>query len=121
MRRATIAHMDNGLPVQCLSERDFLFPDADEKYVPEVLAYIHNYDVEKLNTLVLTQTPDEVVEAFPYLSDLEKKFACRALYDQWAGRLAAGCKPLPPHIMEWMRRQRFNGHAADDTPGTFDA
>ena len=24
------------LPVQCFSERDFLFPDADEKYVPEV-------------------------------------------------------------------------------------
>jgi hypothetical protein len=37
MRRATIAYMDNGLLVQCLSERDFLFPDADEKYVPEVL------------------------------------------------------------------------------------
>ena len=36
MRRPTIATMDNGLPVQCLSERDFLFPDADEKYVPDV-------------------------------------------------------------------------------------
>jgi len=36
--------MDNGLPVQCLSERDFLFPDADEKYVPEVLAYIQSTD-----------------------------------------------------------------------------
>ena len=40
MRRPTIATMDNGLPVQCLSERDFLFPDADEKYVPAVLAYM---------------------------------------------------------------------------------
>jgi hypothetical protein len=29
----------NGLPVQMLSRRDFLFPDADEKYVPAVLAY----------------------------------------------------------------------------------
>jgi hypothetical protein len=24
------------LPVQCLSQRDFLFPDAEEKYVPDV-------------------------------------------------------------------------------------
>ena len=44
MRRPTNASMDNGLPVQCLSERDFLFPDADEKYVPEVLAYIQSTD-----------------------------------------------------------------------------
>jgi hypothetical protein len=32
---------------------DFLFPDADEKSVPEVLAYIHSHDVETLNTLLL--------------------------------------------------------------------
>ena len=38
MRRPIIAYMDNGLPVQLLSRRDFLFPDADEKYVPPVLA-----------------------------------------------------------------------------------
>jgi hypothetical protein len=44
--------MDNGLPVQLLSRRDFLFPDADEKYVPAVLAYIHDTDVETLNTLL---------------------------------------------------------------------
>jgi hypothetical protein len=31
MRYPTIAYMDNGLPVQTLSRRDFLFPDADEK------------------------------------------------------------------------------------------
>ena len=49
MRRPTIATMDNGLPVQCLSERDFLFPDADEKYVPEVLAYIQSYDFKTFN------------------------------------------------------------------------
>ena len=24
------------LPVQCLSQRDFLFPNAEEKYVPDV-------------------------------------------------------------------------------------
>jgi hypothetical protein len=49
MRRPTIAYMDNGLPVQCLSERDFLFPDADEKYVPDARAYIHDTDVGTLN------------------------------------------------------------------------
>jgi hypothetical protein len=32
-----------------------------------------------------------------------------------------GWRGLPPHLMEWMTRQRFNGHAGDDTPGTFDA
>jgi hypothetical protein len=45
MRYPTIAYMDNGLPVQTLSRRDFLFPDADEQNVPEVLAYIHDTDV----------------------------------------------------------------------------
>jgi hypothetical protein len=57
MRRPTIAYMDNGLPVQCLSERDFLFPDADEKYVPEVLAYIHSYDVKlkQISTEIATR------------------------------------------------------------------
>ena len=52
MRRATIAYMDNGLPVQCFSERDFLFPDADEKYVPDVLAYIQSYDFKTFNALL---------------------------------------------------------------------
>jgi hypothetical protein len=39
----------------CFSERDFLFSDADEKYVPEALAYIHSYDVK------LKQIPTEIV------------------------------------------------------------
>ena len=50
MRHPTIAHMPNGLPVQCVSEWDFLFPDADEKYVPDVLAYIQSYDFKTFNT-----------------------------------------------------------------------
>jgi hypothetical protein len=73
-----------------------------------VLAYIHNYDVERLNTLLLTKTPPEVLATFPYLSDREKTFACRALFDQWAGRLAAGWKPLPSHLLEWMESQQTN-------------
>jgi hypothetical protein len=112
--------MDNGLPVQLLSRRDFLSPDADEKYVPAVLVYIHDTDVGTLNRMLYTQTPEEVVATFPYLSDLEKKVACRALFDQWAERLAAGGRPMLPHLMEWMRQQRFNGNAGDD-PGAFDA
>ena len=84
-------------------------------------AYIHNYDVKTLNTLLLTQTPKEVVATFSYLSDREKSFACRALFDQWAKCLGDGWRGLPPHLMEWMARQRFNGHAGDDTPGAFDA
>ena len=47
MRRPIIATMDNGLPVQLLSRRDFLFPDADEKYVPAVLAYIHGRELSR--------------------------------------------------------------------------
>jgi hypothetical protein len=179
MRRPIIAYMDNGLPVQLLSRRDFLSPDADEKYVPAVLVYIHDTDVGTLNRMLYTQTPEEVVATFPYLSDLEKKVACRALFDQWAWkklgleqslgtrlvtyaddlvvlcrrgsaetalhhlreimgklklavneektrickvpeRLAAGGRPMLPHLMEWMRQQRFNGNAGDD-PGAFDA
>jgi hypothetical protein len=99
MRRPTIATMDNGLPVQCLSERDFLFPDADEKYVPEVLAYIQSYDFKTFNTVLWTKTPEEVVATFPYLSDREKSFACRALFDQWSKCLAEGWRGLPPHLM----------------------
>jgi hypothetical protein len=38
MRRGTIAYAQNNVPVQCVSEWDFLFPDGDEKYVPEVRA-----------------------------------------------------------------------------------
>jgi hypothetical protein len=106
--------MDNGLPVQLLSRRDFLFPDADEKYVPAVLAYIHDTDVEALNALLRTRPPEDVVATFPYLSDRERKFACRALFDQWAERLAAGGRKMPPHLMEWMARQRLYGHAGDD-------
>jgi hypothetical protein len=121
MRRPTMAYMDNGLPVQLFSRRDFLLPDADEKYVPGVLAYIHDTDVGTLNTLLYTRPPEDVVATFPYLSDREKQFACRALFDQWAERLAAGGNRMLQHLMEWMRRQRFNGHAADDTPGACDA
>jgi hypothetical protein len=97
MRYPTIAYMDNGLPVQLLSRRDFLYPDADEKYVPAALAYIHDTDVETLNTLLRTRRPDEVVATFRYLSDREKQFACRALFDQWAERLAAGGADAAAH------------------------
>jgi hypothetical protein len=121
MRYPTIAYLDNGLPVETLSRRDFLSPDVDEKYVPAVPAYIHDTDVETLNTLLRTRTPEEVVATFPYLSDREKQFACRALFDQWVERLAAGGRKMLPHLMEWMKWQRFNGHAADDTPRSFDA
>jgi hypothetical protein len=69
MRRATIACMDNGLPVQCLSERDFLFPDADEKYVPDARAYIQSYDVPAFHALLRAGSPEDAVAAFPYLSD----------------------------------------------------
>jgi hypothetical protein len=63
----------------------------------------------------------DAVSDISYLSDLEKKFTRRALFDQWTERLAVGVMSMLPHLMEWMRRQRFNGHAADDTSGAFDA
>ena len=113
--------MDNGLPVQCLSERDFLFPDADEKYVPEALAYIQSYDVPAFHALLRTGSPEDVVAAFPYLSDREKTFASGGCLRTGRDELAGGWDGLPPHLMEWVARQRFNGHAGDDTPGTFDA
>jgi hypothetical protein len=121
MHRPTIAYATKDLPVQCFSERYFLFPDADEKYVPEVLAYVQSYDFKTFNALLWTKTPEEVVATFPFLSDREKSFACRALFDQWSKCLAEGWRGLPPHLMEWMARQRLNGHAGDDTPGAFDA
>jgi len=131
MRRPTIATMDNGLPVQCLSERDFLFPDADEKYVPDARAYIQSYDVPAFLALLRAGSPEDAVAAFPYLSDREKTFALRGLFENWTKELAGGWDGLPPHLMEWVARKRLllrqgsggqvNGHAGDYTPGTFDA
>lgn len=83
MRRPTIAHADNGLPVQCLSERDFLFPDADEVYTPDVLAYIHRHDLKRFEGMLRKQSPEEVAASFSYLSDREKGFMLRALFEQW--------------------------------------
>jgi hypothetical protein len=57
--------------------------------------------------LLWTKTPEEVVATFPYLSDREKSFACRALFDQWSKCLAEGWRGLPPHLMQWMARQRL--------------
>jgi hypothetical protein len=121
MRHPTIATMPNGLPVQCVSERDFLFRDADEKYVPDVLAYIQSYDFGTFNDLLWTKMPEDVLATFPYLSDREKSFCLRALFEQWAKCLAEGWDGLPPHLMTWMARKRGNGHAGGDMPGTFDA
>jgi CRP-like cAMP-binding protein len=36
---------------------------------------------------------------FPDLSELEKTFACRALFDQCAERLAAGGRPMLPYLL----------------------
>jgi hypothetical protein len=102
MRRPTIADAGNGLPVQCLSERDFLFPDADEKYVPEVLAYIHRHELKTFERLLWKQSPEEVAASFSYLSAREKSFLCRALFDRWNTLLSEGWNGLPPHLMEWM-------------------
>jgi NAD(P)-dependent dehydrogenase (short-subunit alcohol dehydrogenase family) len=110
-RGFSIAYMPNGLPVQCVSERDFLFPDADEKCVPDVRAYIQSYDVPAFHALLRAGSPEDAVAAF----------ALRGLFENWTKELAGGWDGLPPHLMEWMARQWFNGHAADDTPGAFDA
>ena len=88
MRRPTIAYMDNGLPVQCLSERDFLFPDADEKYVPDTRAYIQSYDVPAFHALLRAGSPEDAIAAFPHLSDREKTFALRGLFENWTKELA---------------------------------
>jgi hypothetical protein len=72
MRRPTIAYAQKGLPVQCLSERDFLYPDADEQYVPEVLAYIQSYDFKTFNTLLLTRTPEDVLRRSPICLTVKK-------------------------------------------------
>jgi hypothetical protein len=121
MRHPTIAHMPNGLPVQCLSERDFLFPDADEKYVPDAGAYIQSYDMPAFHALLRAGSPEDAVAAFPYLSDLEKTFVLRGLFENWTKELAGGWDGLPPHLMAWVERKRLNGHAGDDTPDAFDA
>jgi hypothetical protein len=63
-----------------------------------VLAYIHDTDVETLNRLVYTQTPEDVVATFPYLSDLEKKV-----------RLPGRRRPLPARSLD------FRNMAASDT------
>src|SRR3981189_1693003 len=59
--------------VQCLSERDFLFPDADEKYVPDASAYIQSYDLPAFHALLRAGSPEDAVAAFPYLSRIVKK------------------------------------------------
>jgi hypothetical protein len=111
MRRPTIATMDNGLPVQCFSERDFLFPDADEKYVPDASAYIQSYDLPAFHALLRAGSPEDAVAAFPYLSDLEKTFALRGLFrelERTGGRV--GRPAAAPHGMggaekgKWSRR-----------------
>ncbi len=115
MRRPTIAYMDNNLPVQCVSERDFLFPDADETYVPDVLAYIQSYDFQMFNALLGMLTPEAVVASFPYLSDSEKSFCLRALFERWSKLLADGWRgePLPPHLLQWIARKKLNGDARE--------
>jgi hypothetical protein len=64
--------MDNRLPVQCFSERDFLFPDADEKYVPDARAYIQSYDVPAFRALLRAGSPEDAVAAFPYFRIVKK-------------------------------------------------
>jgi hypothetical protein len=102
MRQAVTRYTPNGLPVQQISTRDFLFPDVDERYVPDVLAYVHDTDIAALIDRLCTMTPPAALGAFAYLSDQERAFACRALRELWASRLAAGSGPLLPHLAAWM-------------------
>lgn len=102
MWRPTIAH-ENGLAVQCLLERDF-----SQVYTPEVLAYIHRHDHKRFESMLWKQSPEEVAASFSYLSPREKRFLCRALYDQWTKCLAEGWNGLPQHLMEWMIAQHGN-------------
>jgi hypothetical protein len=51
------------LPVQMLSRRDYLFPDADEKYA--LLAYLH--DIDDAQPLGFDEDAGRVVATFPYL------------------------------------------------------
>ena len=83
--------------------------------MPDVLAYIQSYDFGTFNDLLWTKTPEEVFATFPYLSDREKSFACRALFDQWSKCLAEGWggrSAAAPHGMDgaaevqWSCRRR---------------
>jgi hypothetical protein len=92
----------------------FSVPDADEKYVPDVLAYIQSYDCGTFNDLLWTKTPEEVLATFPYLSDREKRFVCRVRpVDQVpCGRVAGSA--AAPHGMDGAakaQRSRRRRHA----------
>jgi len=103
MRNGVTHSGPNGLEVQKISTRDFLYPDADDKYTPLVLAYVHDFDIAALNERLKTMTPPEAVDAFMYLSMREKSFACRAMHELYTNRLAAGWPPLPEHVMIWLK------------------
>ena len=104
---------------------------ADEKYVPDAGAYIQSYDMPSFLALLRAGSPEDAVAAFPYLSDREKTFCLRGLFENWTKELAGGWDGLPPHLMAWVARKRLllrqgsggqvNGHGGDDTPGSFDA
>ena len=89
--------------------------------MPDASAYIQSYDMRAFHALLRAGSPEDAVAAFPYLSDLEKTFVLRGLFENWTKELAGGWDGLPPHLMAWVARKRLNGHAGDDTPGSFDA
>ncbi|MFA5947907.1 MAG: hypothetical protein WC806_02975, partial [Candidatus Gracilibacteria bacterium] len=92
------------------SARDFLYPDADERYVPNVGAYIHEADLPKIDELLVTVTPDVALTSLCYLSGQERIFAARAMLELWRRRLTEDkWGEFRPHIKAWMAER--DGHA----------
>ena len=110
------------LPVQMLSRRDFLFPDADEKYAPEVLAYIH--DIDDAQPLGFDEDAGRSGCDVPYLSDLKKvrlpgvvrpvdRAACGGVAEQFA---AAHHGMDGATKVQWSRRGRITPALLDALP-----
>jgi hypothetical protein len=59
-------------------------------------------------------TPEAVGASFPYLSDQEKSWYCRALFERWSKLLVEGWDGLPPDLMQRMARKRLDGDARDE-------
>jgi hypothetical protein len=82
-------------------------PHAAE-WTVDLLAYIHDTDVETLNTLLLTQTPEEVVATFPYLSDREKSSPAGPC--STSGRNARGeADAAAPHRLDGAAKVQWSG------------
>ncbi len=90
----------DGLWVDTIRARDYLYPNAHREYMPVIEAYVDQRDIPELFRLLVRErlTPAEALARFDYLSAADRAFGLRTMLETFRRMDEKGLLEDYPHL-----------------------